>query len=134
RLPRGVDQRQWRAAAADAAAMATRLIESIDDAVPAPGWRVPQDWIGGVDAALARHDPHTVLELQTACPGCDGVNSVACGLEGAILRELRAAQRRLIDDVHGLAAAYHWSEASICSLPPWRRRAYLARIERERAR
>jgi len=134
RLPRGSDQRHWRDTGGDVEALALRLIESIDGTAPAPGWQVPADWIDGLDAALAERDPLTVLELQPVCPGCGHANTVAFDLEGWILHLLAGQQRRLIDQVHALAAAYHWSEADICALPPWRRGAYLARLAREEPR
>jgi hypothetical protein len=131
RLPRGSDQRRWRDAGGDPESLAMRLIESVDGRAPEPGWRVPPDWIEELDAALAERDPLTVLELQLVCPSCGHTNSVAFDLEGWILHLLAEEQCRLIEEVHALAAAYHWSEADICALPPWRRSAYLARLARE---
>ena len=134
RLPRGSDQRQWRDAGGDAGSLAIRLVESIDGKAPEHGWRVPPDWIEGLGATLAERDPLTVLELQPVCPGCGRTNAIAFDLEGWILRLFANEQTRLVDDVHRLAAAYHWSEADICALPPWRRSAYLARLAREEPR
>ena len=131
RLPRGLDLRHWRDAAEDTGSLATRLIESIDGRVPEPGWRLPQTWLGRLAASLAERDPLTVLQLSAACPDCGRVNLIDFDLEGWILRLLAEEQSRLLDDVHGLASTYHWSEAEICALPPWRRRAYLARVGRE---
>jgi hypothetical protein len=131
RLPRGIDQRRWRDTKADTGTLATSLIESIDGRSPDRGWCVPPEWIDGLDAVLAERDPLTVLELDAVCPDCGEINKVEFDLEQRILRLLAEEQRRLIDDVHTLAAMYHWSEADICALPPWRRRAYLARIGRE---
>jgi hypothetical protein len=134
RLPRGRDQRHWRGAGGDAESLALRLVESIDGKAPEPEWRMPPDWIEKLGAALAEHDPLTVLELELACPGCGRTSAVPFDLEGWILRQFGDAQARLIDEVHSLAAAYHWSEADICALPPWRRSAYLARLAREEPR
>jgi hypothetical protein len=39
----------------------------------------------------------------------------------------------LLDAVHQLARAYHWSEREILALPRERRRQYLARVREEPA-
>jgi len=43
--------------------------------------------------------------------------------------ELTGRARRLLQDVHRLALAYHWSEADIWRLPLHRRLAYLLALE-----
>ncbi|GLR87948.1 hypothetical protein GCM10007857_46600 [Bradyrhizobium iriomotense] len=131
RLPRGDDARAWHANASDACAIATMLVEDVDGETPAPGWRLPPDWLGPLADALAEVDPLTVLQLQALCPGCGHANVIDFDLEGWLLGLCSVEQQHLIDDVHRLAGAYHWSEAAIAALPPWRRRAYLARIDRE---
>jgi hypothetical protein len=40
--------------------------------------------------------------------------------------ELDGAARRLLAEIHRLAARYGWSEEAILSMPPARRRHYLA--------
>jgi hypothetical protein len=134
RLPHGSDQVHWRDTKADLAAMATRLIESVDGHVPDPGWRVPPDWLDELGAALAECDPLTVLQLNATCPNCGHANLIDFDIEDLLLRLLADEQNDLLDDVHALAAAYHWSEADICALPRQRRRAYRERISREAAR
>ena len=131
RLPLGSDQHAWRAAAADPIVMATTLIERIGHAAPRPSWRTPPDWLEPLADALADADPLTTLQLQAACPNCGHVNVIDFDLEGWLLAFFADEQERLIDDVHKLAAVYHWSEEAICALPPRRRRAYLARIKQE---
>ena len=133
RLPRGLDQRAWRESSADAIAMATALIERFDGEVPEREWRVPADWLDALADSLAECDPLTALQFQAPCPGCGHVNVVDFDLEGWLLGRLAVEQQRLLDDVHRLASSYHWSEAEICALPRRRRRAYLARVEREAA-
>jgi hypothetical protein len=50
-------------------------------------------------------------------------------LEALALVRLRAVQRKLVDAVHRLALAYHWTETEILALPSWRRERYLALID-----
>jgi hypothetical protein len=134
RLPRGADQRRWRQArVVDAAALAAPLVEAVDGRPPEATWRVPEAWLDGLAEAFTERDPLTALQLVAACPSCGATNRIDFDLEGWLLGLLAAEQRRLIDDVHALASAYHWSEAEICALPAWRRRAYLARVAAEAA-
>ena len=131
RLPHGNDVRAWHANAADARAMATMLVEGLDGEAPAPGWLIPPAWLDPLGEALAESDPLTALQLHAGCPNCGQLNIIDFDLEGWLLDLFADEQQHLIDDVHRLARFYHWSEAAICALPQWRRRAYLARIERE---
>jgi hypothetical protein len=131
RLPRGNDARAWRANVADARVMATNLIDDVDGEAPAPGWLMPPAWLDPLAEALAESDPLTVLQLHAGCPNCGHLNIIDFDLEAWLLGLFADEQQHLIDDVHRLARFYHWSEAAICALPQWRRRAYLARIERE---
>jgi hypothetical protein len=133
RLPCGNDARAWRTNAADPCAMATMLVDRLDGEAPPAGWRVPRAWLRPLADALAEADPLTVLQLQAGCPNCGHLNVIDFDLEGWLLGLLADEQQHLIDDVHRLARVYHWSEAAICALPHWRRRAYLAQIEREEA-
>jgi hypothetical protein len=91
---------------------------------------LPPAWIDAVDAAMAQADPLTALELDTVCPECGAAMRIALDLERACLGLLAAQQPRLLDDVHRLALAYHWTEAEILALPASRRRQYLQRLER----
>jgi hypothetical protein len=117
-LPTGADQRAWLAAGADGpAAMQARLLP------PSLAGRE-----GEVEAALAEADPLTVLAIETSCPECGAANALELDLEATCLALLAMEQRRLVDDVHALARAYHWSEAEILAVPPRRRRLYLDRV------
>ena len=51
--------------------------------------------------------------------------SARSGYRALLLREVAAAARRLMADIHELASAYGWSEAAIVSMSTARRAAYL---------
>lgn len=123
-VPTGADQLAWLAAGDDdAGAILGRLVAH------RTGAAVPADWLAPIESALERADPLTTLEIETACPECGAETSVPLDLEARCLALLAAEQPRLLDDIHALAIAYHWSEAEIMAIPPARRRAYLARID-----
>ena len=141
RLPSGSDQLAWfhqqRAGYdagydaghdADSAWLARRLIVSLDADLPALSWPLPSSWIASLGTALADADPLTALTVAAHCPACATELAVAVDLEYLLLDGCRRRQRALLDDIHHLAGAYHWSEADIVALPAWRRARYLSRI------
>lgn len=97
---------------------------------PWTGIGSPQD-LKAVEAALAEADPLTDLRIDTRCPECGAGNSFPLDLEQACLHMLAATQPRLLDEIHRLASAYHWSEGEIMAIPAARRRQYLARLDGE---
>lgn len=117
-LPTGADQRAWLAAGADGPeALRARLLpEALADRADT------------VEAALAEADPLTALGIETRCPECDAPNGLELDLEATCLALLAGEQPRMIEEIHQLAHAYHWSEAEILAVPPARRRLYLDRI------
>jgi len=139
RLPNTVDQERWRdrGLTGDAEAlraMAASLVVVIDGKAPAPGFLVPEAWMDTLTDAFEIRDPLTSLELEADCPECGERNRIPLNLEHLLLDHLRDRQRRLREEVHCLASAYHWSEAAIVELPPWRRAIYVARVRQETGR
>jgi hypothetical protein len=125
RLPTAEDLAAWAAEPGlelDESAMLRRLVVG-----GSPG----RAEVAAIEAALAAADPLVDFRVDFGCPECQAMQRAACDLEGLALARLEGAQARLLDEVHRLARAYHWSEAAILSLPAWRRRAYLARLDAE---
>jgi hypothetical protein len=135
RLPMGADQRRWlyelRPAqdTPDYTDMVRALVVALDEAPPALDWRMPAAWLAAIETALEEADPLTSLELHTQCPHCGGAIAIPFDLEAELLHLLANEQPRVLDEVHRLAVAYHWSEPEIMALPVARRRQYLQRIE-----
>lgn len=69
------------------------------------------------------------IDLATTCVECGGGITTPFDVAHFVLAECEAGARHLLDDVHRIALAYHWSEAAILELPRARRQDYLARIE-----
>jgi hypothetical protein len=86
-----------------------------------------------VDRALEALAPRLDGELTGSCPACG--RSVELRFEpiSYVIEELRDASSGLFAQVHELALAYHWSEASILALDRARRRGYVSLIREEYA-
>lgn len=131
RRPTGRDQGTWRSAVFANAAEARRDIVSAlagESATPAI-----DDSLEALDAELAAFDPLVAFSVRIACPECGAENEFPVELEELSLRELRKRQGQLLQDVHRLAARYHWSEAQVFDVAPERRARYLRLIEAEAA-
>ena len=79
-------------------------------------------------AALETRAAGLGLELGTACTDCATAMTVPFDIARFLDDELAGRATRLLDEIHLIASAYHWSEAEILALPTGRRRAYLDRI------
>jgi hypothetical protein len=63
-----------------------------------------------------------------SCGECGHAWRAPIDIARTLLADLDDWARRLLDDVHRLASAYHWSERDILGLPPRRRLFYLEAI------
>ncbi|HYL17706.1 MAG TPA: hypothetical protein VEV20_03440 [Burkholderiales bacterium] len=134
RLPTGRDQIEWRESAADAneeegvdLRMASSLVSRVNGQPPASDWTLPPDWLPALDAAFREHDVLTAMELQVSCPWCGKESALEPDVEALALSRLAAEQRRVLEEIHQLASAYHWTEADVLALPRLRRSFYIAR-------
>lgn len=86
-----------------------------------------------VDRALDAVAPRLDGELTGSCPACE--RSVELRFEpiAYVIEEVRDASFGLFAQVHELARAYQWSEASILALDRTRRRGYVSLIREEYA-
>jgi hypothetical protein len=84
--------------------------------------------VGLVAAALAAIDPASDLYVPLACFECDMAWDAPVDMARILATAIEAAADALMDDIHDIALAYHWSEDAILALTPARRRAYLERL------
>jgi hypothetical protein len=121
-VPRGRDQLAWlQQGSSNTTHMLASLLPTAEQVSETTGVIV--------EDALTEADPLTALILHTACPECGGDNQLPLDLEALCLSLLAQEGPRLLDQIHRLALAYHWSEAEILAISPARRREYLARLE-----
>jgi hypothetical protein len=82
----------------------------------------------GVRSAAATALSSQGMEGPTAdlqCGACRNQWRAPLDAAGALLRKIDERALRLLDEVHRIASAYHWSERDILGLSPARRRFYL---------
>jgi hypothetical protein len=84
-----------------------------------------------VEAAIqqmADADPQGDLQFDISCPQCQHANETTFDIGAFFWDEIHAWAKRLLHEVHVLAAAYGWREADILSMSAWRRQFYLGCI------
>jgi hypothetical protein len=96
------------------------------DGVPAAG--APEAALGAAAAVIAAADPQAAVTLDVDCPGCGAAVSTAWDVAPFFWAELHAWALRVLREVHTLAAAYGWTEATTLNLSAHRRRLYLQMV------
>ena len=119
RLPTARDQ----AAVAEFADPTKALTERCFDP-PRPPARVR----ARIERAMAAMAPEVSRPLAGRCPACDAAVEAPVHVARLVIGELTRQSANLYDEVHLIAAAYHWREAEILQLPRRRRQAYAERI------
>jgi len=82
-----------------------------------------------IESALEAVAPEVAVSVQAPCPACGTIHVIDVDPYGALSRN---ASGGLFQEIHILAATYHWSEGEILALPLERRRRYLELIDRGR--
>jgi hypothetical protein len=78
-----------------------------------------------VGERMAECDPQAEIRLDLECPVCSHAWQAIFDISTFLWKEIAAHAKRLMREVHTLAAAYKWHEADILSMNPSRRRYYL---------
>ncbi len=89
------------------------------------------DLAAQIVARIAELDPQAEIWLQLTCPACGQTFPTSLDTTDYILRELAARERRIYEEVHQLALAYHWSEADILRMTSHKRKVYLEMLAGE---
>jgi uncharacterized protein (UPF0212 family) len=89
------------------------------------GNHLTKDVLPAVAEKMSSADPLADIHLALNCPSCAHKWEAAFDIVAFLWREISAAARRLLLEVHTLASAYGWTEPEILSLSPARRRVYL---------
>ena len=123
RLPTGNDQL--------AASFASQPELELQKRCVIPG-TLPEDLLQQLQETMECMAPILSGLLQGACPDCGCSGEFYFDVQTYVLRELMDQAKFVFEDVHLLAAHYHWSERAILNLPRQRRYRYVDAITRER--
>jgi hypothetical protein len=102
--------------------------ELIERCLLSNGNHSTQDFIGAVGDKMFRADPMADIHLALDCPSCTHRWEAPFDIVAFLWREISAAARRLLREVHMLASAYGWTESEILALSQARRSTYLEMI------
>jgi hypothetical protein len=81
-----------------------------------------------LSARLLELDPGAEILIKLRCPACRHSWRSLFDTAAFVWNEVAAEARRLLQQVHELARAYHWTETAILELSPQRRGYYLALV------
>jgi hypothetical protein len=87
-----------------------------------------EDLVPAVSEKILSTDPLAEIQLALNCPSCEHNWKAPFDIVTFLWREINAAARRLLREVHTLASAYGWTEPEILALSPTRRRIYLEMV------
>lgn len=105
------------------------LLEVTRDGNPAGTTGMPQAVWEALASSISDSDPASEMVFDLKCPACDHRWESLFDPGDFLWKELAAASRRLLYQIHTIASAYGWTESTIVALGPERRRAYTAMIE-----
>lgn len=100
------------------------VVSSPDGATTDPA-HLADEAIERVGDAMLKADPHADLQLTLRCDSCSRHWQEKLDVAAYMGAELEVLARRLLEEVHTLAARYGWSESEILEMTPRRRDAYL---------
>ncbi|MGA3070004.1 MAG: hypothetical protein ABSD43_07280 [Terracidiphilus sp.] len=121
RLPTVEDQLQVLDEPRAATLLARRCVKSLR-----PGTRA----LARAERAMEAMAPLVSRPLAGSCPECGETVTMPLNVPRLVMDELRARAAGVHEEIHVIAAAYHWAEAAILAMPQSRRRAYAETIRR----
>ncbi len=93
-----------------------------------PAFGLPPAVAAALEERMACLDPDADIQLALRCPDCGHGWEARFDIVSFLWTELDAWARRLLGQVHELAAAYGWREGDILALSPLRRQLYLGLV------
>jgi len=86
---------------------------------------LPEEVVSRVADEMAQADPQAEVRIALVCPACQGRWEMVFDILSYLWNEIEDWARRLLMEIHTLAAAYGWSESQILGMSARRRRIYL---------
>jgi hypothetical protein len=127
RVPNGGDQVAQVSMAREPEGVRALLVRCLlaGDAPVDPA-RLTREELVRIEEEMERLSPAVVTCVQASCPACGALGEVEVNPYRCLSRA-----SAVMEEVHILASAYHWSEREILALPLRRRRKYLRLVERD---
>jgi hypothetical protein len=89
----------------------------------------PDEAVLAAEERMAHSDPLAVIHMTMVCPDCGHAWQSPFNAVDSVYDRIAECGRTLLRDVHRLALAYGWSEASILAMSRARRREYLELLD-----
>ena len=102
-----------------------RCLDARADGVAVAASALPSAAVKLLAEKLAEADPQAEVQIVLDCPACSHQWTTVFDILSYLWGEIEDWAQRLLNDVHGLASAYGWSERDILSMSATRRRLYL---------
>lgn len=111
----------------DAHQAALRIAEScrIDREPPAD---LDDAVLNELEQAMASADPLAEILIELRCPACGDPSNETLDIVSFFWTEIEARAKRLLGEVHSLAAVYGWTEPEVLALSDRRRALYLEMV------
>lgn len=106
----------------------TRCVVASDAGQAIDPASLPAPVIERLASAMSDGDPQGELLIELHCPSCHAEPQFLFDVALFYFSELAALAKRLLREVHTLATAYGWSEASILAMSNRRRQSYLQMV------
>jgi hypothetical protein len=106
--------------------LARCVIEARWNDEPVEASELPQEIAEAATRQMAASDPQADMRIALDCQACQHRWEEVFDIVSFFWIEIDAWARRLLREVHVLAAAYGWRESDVLTLSPARRQIYLA--------
>lgn len=84
-----------------------------------------------VERAMEAMAPPVSRAVTGNCPDCGEALTMTLHVPRLVMDEMRKSAAGVHAEIHEIAAAYHWNEATILAMPQSRRQSYVATIRRQ---
>jgi hypothetical protein len=89
---------------------------------------LPEKVVQALCQRMEQEDPQANISMALNCPNCSHKWAAQFDITSYLWTEINQWAVRILQDVHKLARAYHWSEHDILNMNPVRRQLYLGMV------
>ena len=104
------------------------VVKILQNELPISTKELPQEAIEKIEQVIAERDPQAEILLDLNCPECGSQWQLLFDIASYLWVEIAVRAKRLLEEIHILAIAYHWTEKDILELNDTRRQIYLEMV------